>query len=87
MLRRERGCIVPVGDTQQLWMETRDRGRPVVLLADTGFDPRVWQTAADRMASDVALTTWTLPAGAARMPPLTPDHWPTPRRPASVAGR
>ncbi|MEA2241837.1 MAG: hypothetical protein QOD24_1393 [Solirubrobacteraceae bacterium] len=42
MLRRERGCIVPVGDTQQLWMETRDRGRPVVLLADTGFDPRVW---------------------------------------------
>lgn len=48
---------MPVGETQRLWVETRGRGRPLVLLADIGFDRRVWQTVADRMAADVTVST------------------------------
>jgi pimeloyl-ACP methyl ester carboxylesterase len=47
---------VSVGDTQRLRMQTRGQGRPLVLLADIGFDGRVWQTVAERMAADVAVT-------------------------------
>jgi pimeloyl-ACP methyl ester carboxylesterase len=50
------GAFVSVGDTQRLWVQTQGRGRPLVLLADIGFDRRVWQTVADRMAADVAVT-------------------------------
>jgi pimeloyl-ACP methyl ester carboxylesterase len=48
---------VPVGGAQRLWAQTQGRGRPLVLLADIGFDRRVWQAIADRMAADVAVTT------------------------------
>jgi hypothetical protein len=51
------GALVSVGDKQRLWVETRGGGRPLVLLADIGFDRRVWQPVADRMAADVAVTT------------------------------
>jgi hypothetical protein len=57
------------------------------LLADTGFDRRVWQTVAERMASDVALSPVDPPGWRRSDASLTPDHWPMPRRPASAAGR
>jgi pimeloyl-ACP methyl ester carboxylesterase len=50
------GSLVPVGGTR-LWVETRGRGRRVVLLADVGFDGRVWKRVADRLAAEVMVST------------------------------
>jgi hypothetical protein len=45
-----------------------------VLLAGTGFDRRIWQTVADRMAADVAVTTVDAPGWARSDASAEPDH-------------